>query len=142
MAMNTVKGSALTFAMAIGCCGAAHAHHSFGAEFDRKAPVTLDGVATKIEWQNPHTRIYLDVPSAAGAPVNWELELGSPNGLLRAGWTRNSLQIGEKITVKGFQAKDGSRLATATTIVAGGKVILSATTTAEQAAKEDPNPVK
>ncbi len=119
-------------------CAAAQAHHSFGAEFDRRMPVTLEGTTTKIEWQNPHTRIYLDVPDASGTSVNWELELGSPNGLLRAGWTRHSLTVGEKITVKGFQAKDGSHLANASTILANGKLILSASKTADEAAKETP----
>jgi hypothetical protein len=84
--MNPIKRSALALAMAAGCVSpAVHAHHSFAAEFDRNKPLTLEGVVTKIEWQNPHIRFYLDVPDASGAVVNWELELGSPNGLLRAG---------------------------------------------------------
>ena len=64
----------------------AFAHHSFAAEYDRNKPVTLEGIATKLEWQNPHTRFYLDVKDASGNVVNWELELGSPNALVRAGW--------------------------------------------------------
>jgi hypothetical protein len=135
--MKIVSRMSVAIALAFGYCAAAPAHHSFGAEFDRKTPVTLEGTATKIEWENPHTRIYLDVPNASGPPVNWELELGSPNGLLRAGWTRHSLQVGEKITVKGFQAKDGSHLANASSIVANGKLILSESKTAEQVAKEE-----
>jgi hypothetical protein len=136
--MNLIQRSALALAMAAGCvCPTVLAHHSFAAEFDRNMPLTLDGVVTKIEWQNPHIRFYLDVPDAAGAVVNWELELGSPNGLLRAGWTRNSLQVGQKVIVSGFLAKDGSRLANASRIVANGKLILSESTTAEEAAKED-----
>jgi hypothetical protein len=141
--MNTIRGTTLAFLLAATSLGpAAHAHHSFAAEFDRTKPVTLEGVVTKIEWQNPHTRIYLDVPDASGALVSWELELGSPNGLLRAGWTRHSLQGGEKITVKGFLAKDGSHLANASSIVANGKLILSESTTADEAAKEDPTKYK
>jgi hypothetical protein len=104
----------------------AFAHHSFAAEYDRNKPVTLEGVVTKLEWQNPHTRFYLDVKDAAGNVVNWELELGSPNGLMRAGWTRHSLQEGMKVTVKGSLAKDGSHLANASTItLSDGKLVLS-----------------
>jgi hypothetical protein len=104
----------------------AFAHHSFAAEYDRNKPVTLEGVVTKVEWQNPHTRFYLDVKDAAGNVVNWELELGSPNGLMRAGWTRHSLQEGMKVTVKGSLAKDGSRLANASSIIlSDGKLVLS-----------------
>ena len=136
--MNILKRSALALAAAaIGVCPSVHAHHSFAAEFDRNKPVTLEGTVTKIEWQNPHIRFYVDVPDASGAAINWELELGSPNGLLRAGWTRNSLQTGQKVIVKGFLAKDGSRLANASSITADGKLILSESTTAEQAAKEE-----
>jgi hypothetical protein len=137
-AMNLIKRSALALAMAaIWVCPAVHAHHSFAAEFDRNKPLTLEGVVTKIEWQNPHIRFYLDVPDASGTAVNWELELGSPNNLLRAGWTRNSLQVGQKVVVSGFLAKDGSRLANASRIVANGKLLLSESTTAEEAAKQD-----
>jgi hypothetical protein len=136
--MNLIKRSALALAMVASCVSSTvHAHHSFAAEFDRNKPLTLEGVVTKIEWQNPHVRFYLDVPDASGAVVNWELELGSPNGLLRAGWTRNSLQVGQKVIVGGFLAKDGSRLANASRITANGKLILSESTTAEEAAKED-----
>lgn len=136
--MNLIKWSALTLVVAVSyVCPVVRAHHSFAAEFDRNKPLSLEGVVTKIEWQNPHIRFYMDVPDAAGALVSWELELGSPNGLLRAGWTRNSLQVGQKITVSGFLAKDGSHLANASRIVANGKLILSESTTAEEAAKEE-----
>src|ERR1700690_914216 len=97
-AMNLIKRSALVLAMGAGCvCPTVPAHPSFAAEFDRNKPLTLEGVVTKIEWQSPHIRFYIDVPDASGAVVNWELELGSPNGLLRAGWTGTSLQVGAKV---------------------------------------------
>jgi hypothetical protein len=114
----------------------ATAHHSFAAEFDRSRPVILTGLVTKLEWQNPHTRLYIDVVDAERNLVSWELELSSPNGLMRAGWTRHSVQIGDKITVRGFLAKDGSRLANARNILtADGKTILSETVSADQAQK-------
>jgi DNA/RNA endonuclease YhcR with UshA esterase domain len=89
------------------------AHHSFAAEYDANKPVTISGTVTKIEWMNPHARFYLDVKDESGTVVKWEFELGSPNGLLRRGWTRNALKIGDSITVNGYLAKDGSHLANA-----------------------------
>jgi hypothetical protein len=92
------------------------AHHSFSAEYDRAKPVTLKGFVTKLEWINPHARFHMDVTDDSGRTVNWEVELTSPAGLLRRGWTRNSLKVGEAVTVAGFAAKDGSSLANATTV--------------------------
>jgi hypothetical protein len=92
------------------------AHHSFAAEYDSAKPVTLTGTVTKVEWMNPHARFYLDVKDDAGKVTNWEFELGSPNGLMRRGWTRNSLKEGDTITVAGSLAKDGSKLANARTV--------------------------
>src|SRR5216117_1204678 len=71
------------------------AHHSFAAEFDAAKPVTLTGVVTKVEWMNPHTYFYVDVKDPqTGKVVNWACEMGSPNGLTRQGWTRNTLHVG------------------------------------------------
>jgi hypothetical protein len=92
------------------------AHHSFAAEYDRNKPVTITGAVTKVEWINPHARFHLDVKDESGKIVNWEVELGSPAGLIRRGWTRNSLKIGEPVTVAGFLAKDGSSLVNSTTV--------------------------
>src|SRR5215467_13390997 len=77
------------------------AHHSFAAEYDASKPVTLKGTVTRVEWTNPHARFYIDVKDDAGAVTNWEFELGSPNGLMRAGWTRNSLKQGDEVSVSG-----------------------------------------
>jgi hypothetical protein len=127
--MKLVQKALVTIAVAaLLTSNSVMAHHSFSAEFDHAKPVTLEGTVTKVEWQNPHTRIYLDVTDSVGAVVPWELELGSPNGLIRAGWSRHTLQGGEKITVKGFLAKDGSHLANASSIYQDGKLILSETT--------------
>lgn len=91
-------------------------HHSFAAQFDRNKPATLTGPVTRIEWINPHARFFMDAKNATGKLVNWEIELTSTAGLLRRGWTRNSLRIGEMVTVNGSLAKDGSNVANATTV--------------------------
>ena len=82
------------------------AHHNFQAEFDANKPFTLTGTVTKLEWANPHVWFYVDVTGDAGAVTNWAMEMGSPNGLMRAGWTRSSMKIGEVVTVEGFLARD------------------------------------
>jgi hypothetical protein len=84
------------------------AHHAFAAEFDRDKPVTLVGKVTKIEWVNPHTWIHMNVTGKDGKVVTWRIEGGAPNALMRRGWNRNSIKVGEQITVDGFLAKDGS----------------------------------
>ena len=91
-------------------------HHSFATEYDRNKPVTLTGSVTRLEWINPHARFHMDVKDASGKVASWEIELGSPAGLIRRGWTRTSLKIGEPVTVEGFLAKDGSNLANSTTV--------------------------
>ena len=89
------------------------AHHSFAAEYDANKPLTLKGTVTKIEWTNPHARFYIDVKDEKGVTTNWNLELASPNGLVRNGWTRKSLTIGDEVTVQGSAARDGSKMANA-----------------------------
>ena len=91
----------------------APAHHAFAAEFDINKPVTLTGTVMKVEWTNPHAWLYLDVKEDAGTVTNWAFELGSPNGLMRAGWSRTSLKIGDVVTVEGSRAKNGSTNANA-----------------------------
>lgn len=102
------------------------AHHSFAAEYDSTKPVALTGTVSKVEWMNPHARFYMDVKDASGKVTNWELELGSPNGLMRMGWTRNSLKIGDMVSIEGASAKDGSNLANAKTVkLADGRKIFA-----------------
>jgi hypothetical protein len=95
---------------------ASHAHHSFSAEFDRDKPITLTGTVTKLEWTNPHARIYIDVTDADGKVVNWDFELGPPNGLMRQGWNRNSLGQGLTVTINGFLSKDQANVANARSV--------------------------
>ena len=103
------------------------AHHSFDAEYDRSKTVAMKGTVTKIEWMNPHTRFYIDVKDDKGSVTNWNMELGSPNGLIRAGWTRKSLKIGDQVTVTASLAKDGSKMANARKItLADGKEVFGA----------------
>ena len=92
------------------------AHHSFDAEYDGNKTIVLTGVVTKVEWMNPHARFYVDVKENDGSVTNWNLELGSPASLIRRGWTRKSLKVGDQITVKASLAKDGSKMANARSV--------------------------
>lgn len=108
------------------------AHHSFAAEYDVSKPITLRGAVTKFEWMNPHAHLYLDVKSDSGEITNWEFELGSPNALLRAGWTKNSLKIGDEIIVKGCRSKNFANQGNATSILSSdGKIVLSGVSAGE-----------
>lgn len=96
----------------------AQAHHSFPAQYDADKPIMLTGKVTEVQWTNPHIFIYIDVADEkTGEVVNWALEMGGPNALLRLGWKRDSLEPGDLITVEGSLARDGSPLANATSIV-------------------------
>src|SRR6516162_6254183 len=98
------------------------AHHSFAAEFDSAKSINLTGVVTKVEWMNPHVYFYVDVKDPkTGKVANWGCEMGSPNGLTRTGWTRNTLKVGMVIQVEGSQAKDGSTDANARNVTVDGK---------------------
>ena len=102
-------------------------HHSFAAEYDANKSITVTGTVTKVEWMNPHARFYIDVKDDKGVVANWEMELGSPNGLMHQGWTRSSLKPGDVVTVVGSLAKDGSKLANARKVtLADGTQVLGA----------------
>jgi Family of unknown function (DUF6152) len=105
------------------------AHHSFAAEYDNAKPITLTGTVTKVEWMNPHARFYISVKDDKGAVTGWEFELGSPNGLARRGWTRNSMKEGDVVIVDGYLAKDGSNLANARNVkLADGRKLFAGST--------------
>ena len=113
------------------------AHHSFSAEYDRSKPITLKGTVTKVEWMNPHARFYVDVKDDSGAVANWEFELGSPNGLMRQGWSRNSLKEGDVVTVSGSRAKDGANLVNANSVAfEDGKRVLGGASSGENPATQ------
>jgi len=84
------------------------AHHSFAAEYDNNKPIKFNGKVTKVDWLNPHIYVYIDAKDDAGKVVNYAVEGGAPNGLYRQGWSKNTLKVGDAISVEGFLARDGS----------------------------------
>jgi len=88
----------------------ATAHHSFSAEFDNTQSITVTGIVTKVQWTNPHVWFYINVKDeSSGEVANWGAEMGPPHGLQRRGWRRNTLKIGEEVTIDGFVARNGSK---------------------------------
>ena len=96
------------------------AHHSFAAEFDANVPVKVTGTITKVEWANPHVWFYLDVTDETGEVSNWAMEMGGVSGLLRRGWRRDSMKVGDVVTVDGFRARNGRDIGNATAVVLTG----------------------
>jgi hypothetical protein len=112
MRIKTWHKAAIGAVLAVSTAGAALAHHSFAAEFDRDKPVKLQGEVVKFEWVNPHSWIHIKTPDGKV----WRVEGGAPSALLRRGWNRNSLPAGTKIIVQAFQARDGDTRASAAEI--------------------------
>jgi hypothetical protein len=112
------------------------AHHAFAAEFDGSKPVTLKGTVTKMEWINPHAWLHIDVKGPDGKVVEWRFEMGAPNALLKAGWSKNDIKPGTAVTVSGFQARAGGPVANAFQIrLPDGRDLFAASSLTEQAGK-------
>jgi len=92
------------------------AHHSFAAEYDRSRTITVTGSVTKLEWTNPHARLYVMGTDETGKMQEWDFELGPPNGLMRNGWRRDSLKAGLKVVVDGFRSKTSTVVANARSV--------------------------
>src|SRR5580704_10310192 len=106
--MRIKQIAAMLSAGAMICAVPAWAHHAFAAEFDAKKPVHLEGVVSKVELINPHAWIHVDVKAADGKVTSWMVEAGSPNVLLRRGFTKATVAVGTPVVVEGYQSKDGS----------------------------------
>jgi hypothetical protein len=115
----------------------AFAHHAFAAEFDANKPVKLRGTVTKMEWINPHAWIHIDVKKADGSTETWMIEAGTPNTLLRRGFTKDSLKAGTEVLVDGYQSKDGSMRANGRNLtLPDGQTLFLGNTTATEGAPE------
>lgn len=111
---------------ALAAAAPAGAHHSFAAEFDRERTITVTGTMERLEWTNPHARIYIQGKDETGKDQLWDFELGPPNGLMRNGWRRDSLKQGHQITVSGFRSKTSDRIANARTVkLADGRQVFA-----------------
>jgi hypothetical protein len=102
------------------------AHHSFAAEYDNNKPIKFTGKVTKVEWLNPHIYVYLDVKENTGTTINYAVEGGAPNGLYRQGWRKDTLKVGDSLSIEGFLAKDGSNTVNARTwVLPDGKKVFA-----------------
>jgi Family of unknown function (DUF6152) len=106
-----MRNHLLAAALGVFLSSPSFAHHSFGAEYDDTKPVTVTGVVTKVDWENPHIHFYLDVKDDSGKLVQWKFEGFPPNMLRRQGWTRETMKPGDTVSVYGWRARDGSNFA-------------------------------
>jgi hypothetical protein len=114
--MKVVVASLVALALDAALAAPLIAHHSFAAEFDATKPITLKGIVTRIDWNNPHVWFYINVTDEAGRVTRWGLEMGPPHQLQTRGWLRETMKIGDEVTVDGSLARDGSKKANARTV--------------------------
>ena len=113
-----IKASLLVACLAlVGAAVPLLAHHSFAAEYDSNKPIKITGTVSKLEWMNPHARFYVDVKGTDGKMTTWNFELGAIPVLLKQGWRKDSLKVGDQVTVEGSAARDGSKSANARTVL-------------------------
>ena len=125
--MNMRIGFVVIAACVLSASATAGGHHSASAEFDAAKKLKITGALTKLDWVNPHTIFFIDVTGEGGKVANWSWELPSPNQLMRAGWTRNSMKLGDMVTVEGIHARDGSNhgMAMTVTMVSTGRQLFA-----------------
>jgi Family of unknown function (DUF6152) len=122
------RATILTLCLALFGVGSLWAHHSLAAEYDQTKPVSLTGTFTKLDWRNPHAWIYLDVKNASGAIEKWQCELGSPNAMTRAGFTQDSIKVGDEIVLSGVLAKKAANMCSTRVVKSkDGRTLLSQT---------------
>jgi hypothetical protein len=112
------------------------AHHAFSAEFDQSKPVKISGEISKLEWVNPHAWLHLDVKGPDGKVTSWRFEMGAPNALLRAGWSKSDIKVGTAVTVSGFMARAGGSVGNAFQVrLPDGRDLFAASSLKDAAAK-------
>jgi hypothetical protein len=125
-----IRALLVSVALSVVAGGAVGAHHSFDAEYDSKRPITVTGYVTKLDWINPHAYVYIDTKDDGGQTKNYRIEMGPPYALVRGGWKRDTIKIGDQVTVTGAAlAKDGSNAAgsmqtTSMTLASGQKLVM------------------
>ncbi len=112
------------------------AHHAFSAEFDQSKPIKMSGEITKLEWTNPHAWLFVDVKGSDGKAVSWRFEMGAPNALLRAGWSRSDIKPGTAVTISGFLARAGGPVGNAFQVrLPDGRDLFAASSVKDAAAR-------
>lgn len=125
--IGLMRTIAIVCFVAIACGQQLVAHHSFAAQYDATKAIRLVGTLAKVEWTNPHTYFYLDVKEPDGTVVQWGFEAASPGSLSRGGFKRGDVKVGDVITIDGYRARDGSRLADARRVtLADGRIVSGA----------------
>ena len=107
------KAFGIAALIAVATASQVSAHHAFSAEFDQSKPVKVQGEITKLEWTNPHAWLFIDSKGTDGKAVTWRFEMGAPNALLRAGWSKTDIKPGTQVTVSGFLARSGGSVGNA-----------------------------